>query len=71
MVWKINIADQTATSGSGLVVKFTPAPDTPGAWDGEVEHPIPASAPRNAAVLSKMMREAGEVFMAELKKAKP
>lgn len=64
MTWKIDLDAATATHDSGVVVKFTPAPDQPGAFDG-----TPAGLPdalRNAApfALARLMREAGEAYIA-------
>ncbi len=70
MQWKVNIPDRTATHESGLVVRFSPVPDTPGAWDGKADAPIPASLPINASLLARMMREAGDAFSSALKKGK-
>lgn len=65
--WQTNIGERTATHSSGLVVKFTQADDTPGAWDGQIDQPIPASIPFDASAIARMMREAGDAFIAAMK----
>lgn len=70
--WAVDLAARTATHDSGLVVRFTPAPGVPGAWDGGVDETNAAATlailsaqhgPGNAAaMLPRLMREAGEVF---------
>lgn len=66
--WQANIVERTATHTSGLVVRFTPADDTPGAWDGKIDQPIPTSIPLDASAIARMMREAGDAFIAAIKK---
>lgn len=54
--WVVDLAAQTATHESGLVVKFT-------GQDGEVIVGIETLRPDNAA---RLMREAGEVYARKL-----
>lgn len=66
--WQTNIGERTATHSSGLVVRFSPADDTPSAWDGKIDQPIPQSIPLDASAIARMMREAGDAFIAAMKK---
>lgn len=66
--WQANTGERTATHSSGLVVRFTPADDTPGAWDGKIDQSIHTSIPLNASAIARMMREAGDAFIAAMKK---
>lgn len=66
--WQANIGERTVTHSSGMVIRFTPADDTPDAWDGKIDQPIPASIPPDASAIARMMREAGDAFIAAMKK---
>lgn len=68
MAWTINTSGRTATHDNGLVVRFAPADDTPGAWEGKIIGDIPASIPLDASAIARIMREAGDAFLAALKK---
>ena len=70
MAWKIDTVARTATHDTGLVLRFTQAADTPGAWDGKIDQPIPDSVPLDPSVLARMMREAGDAFGAAVRNAK-
>lgn len=69
MTWTINLDARTASHSSGLVLRFTPAPDASGAWDGKPAGTIPATLGTDAGALSRLMREAGDQFSAALRKA--
>jgi len=68
MGWTVNIGERTATHDNGMVVRFDPADDTPGAWDGKIFQPSIVQVPLDASSLARMMREAGDAFLNALKK---
>lgn len=64
MTWAIDLDAATARHACGLVVKFVPASDTPGAFDGEVVGDLPAALLANPSSIAGLMREAGEAYIA-------
>lgn len=66
--WTINLAASTATHDSGLTILFAPA-DAAGAWDGRVVSEIPPALGRDAQALARLMREAGDAFIAARERA--
>lgn len=69
MTWIIDLAAKTATHSSGLTLRFTPAPDSSGAWDGKPVGAIPTTLGTDAGALARLMREAGDKFVAALRAA--
>lgn len=70
MDWLVDLQARTARNRTlGLVVRFTPDPAEPGAWDGEAD---PAGLDLKLAPdLPRLMREAGDAFRAALHAARP
>jgi len=69
MTWTIDLQAATATHASGLVIKFAPAHDTRGAFDGQAIGPVPAALKAGTmadqyTTLARLMREAGEAYIA-------
>ena len=64
MYYLCNTAFTRPTWASNL----NPLPASPGAWDGKIDQPIPQSIPPDASAIARMMREAGDAFLAALKK---
>lgn len=64
MPWTIDLDAATATHDSGLVVAFKPAPSEPGAFDGTAVGALPSGVPANPAALARLMREAGDAYLA-------
>lgn len=73
--WTVNLDDCTATHDSGLIVRFSEALDSPGAWDGsptnsqewfeKIKNSMPPrDLERHAA---RLMREAGDAYLYRLK----
>lgn len=67
--WTIDLAASTATHASGLSILFEPADDAAGAWDGQVVSDIPPTLALDAQALARLMREAGEAFIAARERA--
>jgi hypothetical protein len=63
--WTIDLDRMEARHISGLLVRFRPAADTPGAWDGEAIGALPASM--NETNAARLMREAGDAMMAAIR----
>jgi hypothetical protein len=62
MEWSVDIERRTASSESGIVVKFVRAAE--GAWNGRIVAGIERVPPESAA---RLMREAGDAFAEALK----
>lgn len=70
--WVVDLANNTVTHESGLMVTFTRHTDGGGGWDGAVEDAngnatfailrAKHGADNAAAMLARLMREASEVF---------
>lgn len=68
--WTIDLGACTARHESGLVVCFSQAADTPGAWDGELlEDPaltaqlVRKHGPHNIGpMVARLMREAAQLY---------
>ena len=70
--WAVDLVKNTATHESGLMVTFTRHTDSGGGWDGAVTDAngnatfailrAKHGADNAAAMLPRLMREAGEVF---------
>lgn len=64
MTWTIDLDAATATHGSGLIIKFAPVPGQPGTFDGKPAGTLPAALVTTPADLARLMREAGEAYIA-------
>ena len=62
--WTIDLTAGTATHTSGLVVTFSPVPGNPGTFDGQASGPLPAGLTATPAALARLMREAGDAYIA-------
>lgn len=62
--WTIDLDAATATHASGMVVKFAQARDAPGAFDGKLASQIPDTLPKDPSALARLMREAGDAYIA-------
>lgn len=61
--WTVDLEAATATHQNGLVVRFAPAEDEPGAYDGEVIAGLEALAGMDGQALARLMREAGDIYV--------
>lgn len=61
--WAIDLSASTATHESGLAVAFAPT-DEAGVFDGKVVGDIPAALMHDPQTLMRMMREAGDAYIA-------
>lgn len=73
--WQVDLSACTATHDSGLVVRFRQA-DESGAWDGKPENSeiwfekMKSTMPPHdlASHVGRLMREAGDAYLWQLKK---
>ncbi|MEW6647201.1 MAG: hypothetical protein AB1450_08390 [Pseudomonadota bacterium] len=61
--WVVDLEAATAIHQIGLVVRFAPAEDEPGTYDGEVIAGLEALAGMDGQALARLMREAGDIYM--------
>jgi hypothetical protein len=67
--WTVDLEAGTATHNTGLVVRFTPVPGEPGAYDGEVIAGLDAVHGLSPQQAARMMREAGDIYAESTKTA--
>lgn len=60
--WTVDLEAATTTHQAGLVVRFAPVEDDPGAYDGEVIAGMEALAGLDGQALARLMREAGDIY---------
>jgi len=69
MNWTIDLNHNTATSDTGLIFKFSPDPETPGAWNGTCLNPE-SVAPDDIHLAANLSKQAGDALISALKKEK-
>lgn len=61
--WTVNLDAATATHPDGWVFKFSPADDTPGAFDGACIGQPEKITPAHLASAARIAREAGDAYI--------